>query len=94
MLPSDAPFLETALALLALPFRPVTAGSCSTLSVVYTASAPCQTHVNYHRQRRWLVKGIKSFFIFLLSDRIASLKVWGRCPHAPPPPEVVVLTDK
>ena len=26
MLPSDAPFLETALALLALPFRPVTAG--------------------------------------------------------------------
>ena len=27
MLPSDAPFLETALALLALPFRPVTAGS-------------------------------------------------------------------
>jgi hypothetical protein len=27
MLPSDAPFLETALALLALPFRPVTA-SC------------------------------------------------------------------
>ena len=26
MLPPDAPFLETALALLALPFRPVTAG--------------------------------------------------------------------
>jgi hypothetical protein len=26
MLPSDAPFLETALALLASPFRPVTAG--------------------------------------------------------------------
>jgi len=26
MLPSDAPFPETALALLALPFRPVTAG--------------------------------------------------------------------
>jgi len=26
MLPSDAPSLETALALLALPFRPVTAG--------------------------------------------------------------------
>jgi len=25
MLPPDAPFLETALALLALPFRPVTA---------------------------------------------------------------------
>jgi hypothetical protein len=29
MLPSDAPFLETALALLALPFRPVTAGCLS-----------------------------------------------------------------
>jgi len=29
MLPSDVPFLETALALLALPFRPVTAGCLS-----------------------------------------------------------------
>jgi hypothetical protein len=49
MLPSDAPFLETALALLALPFRPVTAGCLfHFLCGNYTASVSCQTHVDTH----------------------------------------------
>ena len=52
MLPPDAPFLETALALLALPFRPVTAGvspvSAGLLPTPLarsSASASCQAHV-------------------------------------------------
>ena len=52
MLPLDAPFLETALALLALPFRPVTAGVSPvsagllpTPLVRSSASASCQAHV-------------------------------------------------
>ena len=51
MLPPDAPFLETALALLALPFRPVTAGVSPvsagllpTSLVRSSASASCQAH--------------------------------------------------
>ena len=39
MLPSDAPFLETALALLALPFRPVTAGCL--LHIIYGIYSQC-----------------------------------------------------
>jgi hypothetical protein len=31
--------------------------------------------VNYHRQRRWLVKGKYLFYIFWLSGKAASLKV-------------------
>ena len=43
MLPPDAPFLETALALLALPFRPVTAGvSPVSAGLLPTLRHPCQ----------------------------------------------------
>jgi len=46
MLPPDGPFLEPALALLALPFRPVTAGDfTSSLSARRSASASCQAHI-------------------------------------------------
>jgi len=46
MLPSDAPFLETALALLALPFRPVTAGVLLLPAYARSSdSAPCQAHI-------------------------------------------------
>ena len=49
MLPSDAPFLETALALLAWPFRPVTAGGLSLPANAgsSSANAPCQAHMNH-----------------------------------------------
>jgi len=56
MLPSDAPFLETALALLALPFRPVTAGVLL-LPALLPEARPmrhARRTSNYHRQRRWL----------------------------------------
>jgi hypothetical protein len=46
MLPSDGPFLVPALASLALPFRPVTAGDfTSSLSTRRPASASCQAHI-------------------------------------------------
>jgi len=56
MLPPDGPFLEPALALLALPFRPVTAGDfTSSLSARRSASASCQAHVSDLRHSRRLV---------------------------------------
>lgn len=39
--------------------------------------------VNSHRHCRWLVKG--KGLLIKLSDNVASLKVWGLCPHTPPP---------
>lgn len=46
MLPPDGPLLVTALALSALPFRPVTAGSfASSLAAGSAAAASCQAHV-------------------------------------------------
>jgi len=47
MLPPDAPFLETALALLALPFRPVTAGVLLLPANAGSSDcAACQAHMN------------------------------------------------
>jgi len=55
MLPSDTPFLEVALALLALPFRPTTVGwfiftSFLGFSLV-SACVPCPAHVTDLAQR-------------------------------------------
>ena len=55
MLPSDTPFLEVALALLALPFRPTTVGwfiftSFLGFSLV-SACVPCPAHIKYRPQR-------------------------------------------
>ena len=61
MLPSDAPFLETALALLALPFRPVTAGVLLLPAYARSSdSAPCQAHVKSRNFLRGPHKGLRS----------------------------------
>jgi len=61
MLPSDAPFLETALALSALPFRPVTAGVLLLPAVARSAAnAPCQAHVKQKQDQMTLPKVLHS----------------------------------
>jgi len=60
MLPPDAPFLETALALLALPFRPVTAGVLLLPANAGSSDcAACQAHMNYPAAE---LRGIKRNF--------------------------------